>query len=143
MAKPSWCLLVTTTYFIPHSFANFTHSSALKNTGLNAFASFSYSEIGICRLACIHSAYWPHRLPFHSPASREYSPQCTIIPYCASLNHFLMSITSVSLQYSAYLIPFMDNAILFFATSTLMTRTSTTSPTLTASSGCLINRSLI
>lgn len=30
MAKPSWCLLVNTRYFIPQSFANFTISSALK-----------------------------------------------------------------------------------------------------------------
>lgn len=40
-------------------------------------------------------------------------------------------------------VPFMDKLIRFFFRSTPSTRTSTTSPTLTASSGCLINFSLI
>ena len=38
---------------------------------------------------------------------------------------------------------FMVRAILFLGTSTLITCTSTTSPTLTASNGCLINFSVI
>ena len=41
------------------------------------------------------------------------------------------------------LIPFMERLIRFFFISTPRTRTSTISPTLTASSGCLMNFSLI
>src|ERR1035438_8299663 len=57
MAKPSWCLLVMTMYFIPASSASFTHSSALNFTGLNCEASCSYSFTGIFPRFMIHSPF--------------------------------------------------------------------------------------
>ena len=40
-AKPSWCLLVMTTYFIPASRASFAHSAGSYSVGLNCCASGS------------------------------------------------------------------------------------------------------
>ena len=68
MAKPSWCLLVMTMYFMPASSAICTHSSALNLTGLNCVASCSYSFTGIFALFMIHSPMPGTGLPFHSPA---------------------------------------------------------------------------
>jgi hypothetical protein len=67
-AKPSWCFDVMTMYFMPASFASFTHSSALYFTGLNRDASFSYSRTGTGARNMIHSPRPSVRLPCHSPA---------------------------------------------------------------------------
>ena len=75
MAKPSWCLAVIVTYFIPASLARRTHSLASKRTGLNWEASFSYSPTGILPSCMIHSPMLGVLQPFHSPASAEYRPQ--------------------------------------------------------------------
>ncbi len=64
MAKPSWCLLVITMYFIPASSAICTHSSALNFTGLNWVASCSYSFTGILARFMIHSPMPGIGLPF-------------------------------------------------------------------------------
>ena len=55
-------------YFMPASFASFTHASASNFTGLNCVASCSYSFAGICARFMIHSPSPSTRLPFHSPA---------------------------------------------------------------------------
>ena len=55
IAKPSWCLLVMTMYFMPASFASCTQASALNLTGLNWPASCSYSFTGILARFMIHS----------------------------------------------------------------------------------------
>ena len=68
MAKPSWCLLVITMYFMPASSAIWTHSSALNFTGLNCVASCSYSATGILARFMIHSPMPGMGWPFHSPA---------------------------------------------------------------------------
>ena len=43
----TYYMVSTTMYFMPESFASFTHSSASKSTGLNALASCSYSAQGM------------------------------------------------------------------------------------------------
>ena len=71
IAKPSWCLLVITMYFMPASCAICTHSSALNLTGLNWAARGSYSFTGILPRFMIHSPRPGIGLPFHSPAGIE------------------------------------------------------------------------
>ena len=59
-------------YFMPASFASFTHSSALYLTGLNCDASFSYSRTGHRRAE--HDPLADGRairLPCHSPAGNR------------------------------------------------------------------------
>jgi hypothetical protein len=68
IAKPSWCFDVMTMYFAPALLATATHSSALNFTGLNCFASCSYSATGIIARFMIHSPIPAIGLPFHSPA---------------------------------------------------------------------------
>src|SRR6266496_3280054 len=91
MAKPSWCLLVITIYFIPASCAICTHSSALNFTGLNCFASCSYSFTGILARFMIHSPMPAMGFPFHSPAGIAYRPQWMKRPNLASRNHFIFA----------------------------------------------------
>ena len=64
MANPSWCLAVITMYFIPAFLATATHASASNFTGLNCFASCSYSSTG--DLGAIHDPFADafHRLAF-------------------------------------------------------------------------------
>src|SRR5215218_5874511 len=74
-------------YFMPASFASFTHASASNFTGLNWVASCSYSFTGICARFMIHSPSPRTRFPFHSPAGIAYSPQWMNRPNFASRNH--------------------------------------------------------
>src|SRR6266508_1097496 len=74
-------------YFIPASFASFTHSSALNFTGLKRDASCSYSLTGTRERSITHSPSPGERLPFHSPAGIAYNPQWMKRPYLASRNH--------------------------------------------------------
>jgi len=55
-------------YFMPASFASFTHSSGLYFTGLNRAASFSYSRTGTGVRNMIHSPSPGMARPFHCPA---------------------------------------------------------------------------
>ena len=68
MQKPSWCLDVMTTYFIPAALATRAHSLASNFVGLNCLASCSYSAIGILWWSMIHSPACEGFFPFHSPA---------------------------------------------------------------------------
>ena len=52
-------------YFMPASFASFTHSSALNLTGLKRVASCSYSFTGTADRSITHSPRPGERLPFH------------------------------------------------------------------------------
>ena len=55
IAKPSWCLLVSTMYSIPTDLASFTQSSAQKPIGFIACVRREYSSFGISNRDCIHS----------------------------------------------------------------------------------------
>ena len=63
--------------------------------------------------------------------------------FCLFLSKSVLIIVYRKTDCKLTYIPFMVSAILFFCRSTLITFTSTTSPTLTTSSGCLIYRSVI
>src|SRR3982751_1320687 len=80
-----------TMYFIPASFAIFTHASGLYFTGLNSFANAWYSATGIFPRFMIHS---PMRLiwwPLYVPAGTAYTPQWMKSPKRASRHHFMRS----------------------------------------------------
>src|ERR1017187_6381696 len=66
MAKPSWCLGIGTTYFIPACLASPAHSSALNVTGLNCAASRAYSSTGMCAQFWIHSPMPGYRSEEHT-----------------------------------------------------------------------------
>ena len=63
--KPSWCLVVMTTYFMPAALAMRAHLRASNFTGLNCFWSGSYSAGGILAPNRIHSPAEGTLLPFH------------------------------------------------------------------------------
>ena len=73
-------------YFMPASCASLTHSSASNFTGLNCFASASYSRTGILARFMIHSPMPGTGFPFHSPAGIAYRPQWMNRPNFASRN---------------------------------------------------------
>ena len=56
MLKPSWCLAMGMTYFIPAFLAKAAQAVASNLTGLNSAASFGYSATGIFSSNMIHSA---------------------------------------------------------------------------------------
>src|SRR5947209_7747572 len=60
-------------YFMPASFATFTHSSALNFTGLKRGASFSYSFTGTVDRNMTHSPRPGERLPSPCP---DRTAQC-------------------------------------------------------------------
>ena len=55
MLKPSWCLVVRTTYFMPALRAIPVQARASNFTGLKRPASCSYSRAGIFSSNMIHS----------------------------------------------------------------------------------------
>jgi hypothetical protein len=54
-ANPSWCLVVTTMYFMPACFAMRTHASGSNFVGLNRVRNWSYVSMGMRPLCRIHS----------------------------------------------------------------------------------------
>ena len=54
-AKPSWCLAVMTTYFMPASLAAAIQATGSYFTGLKRLAKAWYSATGILALCMIHS----------------------------------------------------------------------------------------
>src|SRR5262245_21467004 len=74
-------------YFMPASFASFTHSSALNLTGLKRVVRRSYSLTGTRDRNLTHEPRPGDRLPFHCPAGTAYSPQWMNMPYFTSRNH--------------------------------------------------------
>ena len=78
-------------YFCPASLAMRPIARHRISTGLNCFASCSYSATGIFARFMIHSPMPGICLPFHSPAGIAYRPQWMNIPKRASRNHFIRS----------------------------------------------------
>ena len=107
-----------------------------------------FRESRTCKLCFITAGREFHPAPKNFPYSeryyisicfiaQEFFPQIkTNIPTCFACRRVIICFAN----HDKFLIV---SAIRFFATSTLITCTSTISPTLTASRGCLINRSVI
>ena len=130
-----------------------SHISSLIQTLLSVMDSHHISpfrESRTCKLCFITAGREFHPAPKNFPYSERYyisicfiaqefflfSQIMTNFPTCFACRRVIICFAN----HDKFLIV---SAIRFFATSTLITCTSTTSPTLTASRGCLINRSVI
>ena len=79
--KPSWCLAVSTAYFMPACFARRAHARASKSTGLNSSKNGLYCSSGISSTERTHSPR----------AGIAYSPQWMNMPNRSRRNHCIRS----------------------------------------------------